>query len=79
MAQRVRHTLIALVAMTLLLMLVVRAQQPEPLVRPRVVITADPELDDTNTLIRALLILEATDEGTSTLTRYQRVIVTVRP
>jgi hypothetical protein len=25
------------------------------------------------------LILEATDDGTPTLTRYQRVIVTVRP
>src|SRR5215831_1028166 len=54
MARRVHHTLIALVAMNLVPMLVVRAQ-PQDAARPRVVITADPELDDTNTLIRALL------------------------
>jgi hypothetical protein len=33
-----------------------RAQQPEAsTVKPRVVITADPELDDNNTIIRAVL------------------------
>lgn len=31
------------------------AQQPVPVQKPRVVITADPELDDLNTLIRAIL------------------------
>jgi len=31
------------------------AQRPDAPARPRVVITADPELDDSNTLIRALL------------------------
>ena len=40
--------------MVLVLMLPVRAQSPAA-AKPRVVITADPELDDTNTLIRALL------------------------
>jgi hypothetical protein len=117
--------LMAFVAMVLAPMLPVRAQSPSAPTKPRVVITADPELDDTNALIRdpdgnrvttrwwqdteagtylldvtiadatatvttfhvpadagpgqtIHLILEAADDGTPTLTRYQRVIVTVR-
>lgn len=88
--------------------------------KPRVVVTADPELDDSNSLVRYLLystdfqtegvgtypgqvmlsnptslnssmqvpadamagqtihlILEATDNGTPALTRYQRIVVSV--
>src|SRR5215467_2159251 len=55
MARRFRHTLIGLMATVLVLMLPVHAQPPDGPTRPRVIITADPELDDTNTLIRALL------------------------
>jgi hypothetical protein len=56
MARRVGWALIAFVATVLVAILLARAQSPAPPpARPRVVITADPELDDTNTLIRALL------------------------
>ena len=56
--RRVHHTLIVFAAtalVTMLPMLSVRAQRSDAPVRPRIVITADPELDDSNTLIRALL------------------------
>ena len=63
MARRIHPTLIVFAAAVLVQMLPVRAQSSAA-ARPRVVITADPELDDTNTLIRALLY--SSDSGPAT-------------
>ncbi len=49
------HVLVAFAVCAALFIAPVKATQQAPPGKPRVVITADPELDDNNTLIRALL------------------------
>jgi hypothetical protein len=49
------HTIKATLAILLSVALLAPAQQAGKAAKPRVVITADPELDDNNTLIRAIL------------------------